>query len=164
MESPPTPEKVTALLRVLSQAVATCGLSRREIARRAGMNKDTLHRVLAGSRAVTVAEALQIFEGTGLPSDAALLLALFTSEEVFKAWMEGGALHYLHHLLRSIPGAFSHQLGDRLGEIRPRWGVGSAALVARTITEHVNELAWRDLAFGEAGMLQVEPPADRSRQ
>ncbi len=141
MDARPTPEKVTSLLRVLSHAVTACGLSRREIARRAGMNNDTLHRVLAGGRAITVAEALQILEGTGLSAEAGLLLALFASEDVTLAWMEGGTLGYLGELFRSVPGAFVLQLGDRPAEIKPRWGVGSAALVARSVSDHINDLA-----------------------
>lgn len=155
MHQQPHVTEVAALQHVLAEAVRGSGRSRREIARSAVMNKDTLHRVLGGSREATLGEALRILAAAGAPPEATLLLALFAGEDISLAWMNSEAVAFLGEMFRRMPQALAGQLGDRVGELRPRWGAGSAMLVARMLAEHMDDLSRRDEAFGETRHSQL---------
>jgi antitoxin HigA-1 len=142
--------EAAALLHVLCGAVRSCGRSRREIARAAGLNKDTMQRVLCGSREITLSEALRILAAAGAPPEPTLLLALFAGQDTALEWQDSEAIAFLGEMFRRLPAAIEGQLGEKISELRPRWGAGAAALVARLLAHHIDELARRDQAFGEA--------------
>ena len=155
MNQAPQSIETAALLNVLSDAVRGCGRSRRAIALTAGMNKDTMKRVLCGSREITLGECLRILAATGAPAETTLLLALFAGEDVVLAWKDSEVVAFLGEMFRKMPQALAGQLGERIGELRPRWGAGAAVLVARMLSEHMDELARRDETFGEVKISQT---------
>ena len=58
------------LARTLCCAVDGAGKPRHQIAREAGMHKDTLLRVIRGERPINLDEATRIFEACGAPARA----------------------------------------------------------------------------------------------
>ncbi|QUT07254.1 hypothetical protein KFK14_07550 [Sphingobium phenoxybenzoativorans] len=38
-------------------------------------------------------------------------------------------------------------LGDRIGDLRPRWAIGTSRLVARMLSKHIDEFAARDMSL-----------------
>ena len=47
----------------------------------------------------------------------------------------------------TLPGESHEALGDRIGDLRPRWAIGTSRLVARMLSKHIDEFADRDLSL-----------------
>lgn len=139
----------TDIARLLEAAVRSSRQSHCEIARRAGMKRDTVRRSLMGERPVGLIEALQILRAAGQPAEETLLLALMGGAELAAEWLDCDATRFLGELFRQLPQDFSAQLNDDLHEIRPRWALGAARLLTRTLSAHIADLAARDQAIGD---------------
>jgi hypothetical protein len=98
---------------------------------------------------VSLVDAISILDAAGCPGAESLLLCLFTGEETALAWMDGTAIRFVGELFRRMPHELVNQLGDNLDELRPRWANGTAKLLARTLSQHVAELARRGEAIGD---------------
>ena len=75
------------LARTLCCAVDGAGKPRHQVAREAGMHKDTLLRVIRGERPITLDEAARILEACGAPVRATLALVLAGHEALAVQWM-----------------------------------------------------------------------------
>lgn len=137
------------IVRLLAQAVEQSGKPIAEIARVAGLKRDTVRRSLAGDRSTTLSEAAMILDAAGLVGEQALFLMLVAGDEFALAWAGGTLAQFLETLFRRVPREICDQLGDNVNELRPRWAGGTAALLARTLAHHVGELARRGDAIGE---------------
>ena len=136
--------------RLLDAAVRTSRQSHCEIARRAGMKRDSVRRTLTGERPVGLIEALRILKAAGQPAEETLLLGLMVGGELAAEWLDCDATRFLGELFRQLPRDFAAQLSEELHEIRPRWALGAARLLTRTLGAHIAELAARDQAIGDA--------------
>jgi len=135
------------LARLLTAAVDRSGKSRREIARDAGMNKDTFLRALRGARAITLDDAKHVLEASGLPSNGALLLAILGHEDLAVEWLGENAGAFLDQFLAALPVTMNETLGPRIADLRPRWAIGTSRLVARLLAKHIDEVAERDISL-----------------
>ena len=140
------PARVT---RLLGRAVKECGKSNSEIARLAGMKRDSLRRSLSGERPVTLAEALKILEASEYAAEETLLLVLLVGEDFALARSGTGPARFLGELFKRAPLEIVEQLGENIDELRPRWAHGTAKLLARTLTQHIADLNRRGDAIGE---------------
>ena len=138
------------IARLLDAAVRQSGKSHCEIARRTGMKRDSVRRSLLGERPVGLLEALQILDAAGQPANETLLLGLMGGVDLASEWLDCDATRFLGELFRQLPQDFTAQLGTELHEIRPRWALGAARLLTRTLGAHIAELAARDQAIGDA--------------
>ena len=138
------------IARLLDAAVRSSRQSHCEIARRTGMKRDSVRRSLMGERPVGLIEALQILRAAGQPAEETLLLALMGGAELAADWLDCDATRFLGELFRQLPRDFAAQLSEELHEIRPRWALGAARLLTRTLGAHIAELAARDQAIGDA--------------
>ena len=138
------------IARLLDAAVRTSRQSHCEIARRAGMKRDSVRRTLTGERPVGLIEALRILKAADQPAEETLLLALMGGAELAAEWLDCDATRFLGELFRQLPQDFAAQLSEELHEIRPRWALGAARLLTRTLGAHIAELAARDQAIGDA--------------
>lgn len=134
---------------MLAQAVEQSGKPVAEIARTAGLKRDTVRRSLSGDRNASLAEAAAILDATGLPGEQALFLMLIVGNEFALAHSGTTLGEFLELLFRSAPNEICDQLDQDVNELRPRWAGGTAALLARTLAQHVGELARRGDAIGE---------------
>lgn len=132
------------LARLLSSAIDSSGKSRRDIAREAGLHKDTLLRVLRGSREFTVDEADRILSACGIPAPAVLCLVASGRDDLAASWLRSGFVEFLDRFYRELPGALREGLGERMDEIPPRWALGASRLLAKQLARHVDELSIRD--------------------
>ena len=114
------------------------------------MKRDSVRRSLSGERPVSLIEALQILRAAGQPDEETLLLSLMGGGELAAEWLDCDATRFLGELFRQLPQDFSAQLSEVLHEIRPRWALGAARLLTRTLGTHIAELAARDQAIGDA--------------
>lgn len=137
------------IVRLLARAVDQSGKPIAEIARLAGLKRDTVRRSLAGDRNATLSEAVMILDAAGLAGEQALFLMLVAGDEFALAWASSTLAEFLETLFRRVPREICDQLGDNVNELRPRWAGGTAALLARTLAQHVGELARRGDAIGE---------------
>jgi antitoxin HigA-1 len=135
------------LIALVETALSVSGCSQRQLAAHAGINKDTLARSMKGERPFAVGEVLALLVAARLPPTGALLLALVADHEDFDRWLSSGAVSFLDTLLVSIPGALAVELGDNLADLKSKWGIGSARLVAKRLAEHVAEAEHRDAAL-----------------
>lgn len=135
--------------RLLECAVAECGRSQSEIARRAGLKRDTLRRSLSGARAVTLPEVLAILDAAKLPGEQTLLFMLLAGEEFALERSGTSAAEFLVEFLRRVPLEVVEHLGDEFNELRPRWALGTAKMLARTLSQHVADLNRRGEAIGD---------------
>lgn len=133
---------------LLVEAVRRSGRSRRGVARHAGIDKDSFQRILSGQREPTIGQTLRVLDTAGLDPELTLVLTLLAGEQTAIEWMDSAALGFLGELYCQVPKEVCAQLGERMAEIRPRWGVGAAKLVARMVVEHADDLARREVAFG----------------
>ena len=138
------------LIGLLGSATRISRHSHRQIAASAGINKDALARSLRGERRLGAAEVLQVLAVAGLPSRGALLLALVADEDQLDLWLGSEAVEFLDTLLASLPSALAIELGDNLPELRSKWGIAAARMIAKRIAEHIAEAARRDDALGAA--------------
>ena len=139
----------TDIARLLDAAVRSSRQSHCEIARRAGMKRDSVRRTLTGERPVGLIEALKILRAANQPAEETLLLALMGGGEVAAEWLNCDATRFLGELFRQLPQDFAAQLSEELHEIRPRWALGAARLLTRTLSAHIADLAARDQAIGD---------------
>lgn len=137
------------LARLLERAVKESGKANSEIARFAGIKRDSLRRSLNGERPVTLDEALMILEASDYAGEETLLLLMLVGEDFAMAQAGTGPARFLAELFKRAPIEIVDQLGENLDELRPRWAGGTAKLLARTLTNHVAELNRRGDAIGE---------------
>lgn len=150
IQSDRSPDELQArIVRLLVRAVEASGKSTSEIARVAGMKRDSLRRSLTGRRDVTLGEALAILEASGLAGEQTLLFVLLVDEEFAFARSGSGVARFLGALFRQAPLEIVAQLGDNADELRPRWAIGTAKLLARTLTQHIADLNRRGDAIGD---------------
>ncbi|MBU6392935.1 MAG: transcriptional regulator [Sphingomonadales bacterium] len=135
------------LARLLTAAVDRSGKSRREIARSAGMNKDTFLRILRGEKAISLDDAMRVLEATGLASNSALLLAILGHEDLAVEWLGEDAGAFLDQFLAALPVTMHETLGPRIADLRPRWAIGTSRLVARLLAKHIDDFAERDMSL-----------------
>jgi transcriptional regulator with XRE-family HTH domain len=133
--------RLTALVG-LAQLLS--GLSLRQLAMKAGINKDTLSRCLKGDRPYEVSTILSLMAAAGLPPVTCLTLALTAEQDDVETWISSGAIAFLDTLMASIPGAVAVELGEGLGELKSKWGIGAARMVGKRLAEHVAENNARD--------------------
>ena len=140
-----TPEQVQARLNgLVGLARSLSGLSLRQLALKAGVNKDTLSRCLKGNRPYEVSTILPLVAVAGLPPVTCLMLALTIETDELDAWLSTGAVGFLDTLMASVPGAVAVELGNNLGELKSKWGIGAARLVGKRLADHVAENEARD--------------------
>jgi len=132
------------LARTLAYAVAHAGKPRHRIASSAGMHRETLLRVTRGERPIGLDEASSILAACGASPRATMILALTGEEELAREWMCSEMGEFLEGFLASLPGELDAALGERIGDLRPRWAVGTSRLVARMLAKHVEDYASRD--------------------
>lgn len=137
------------ITRLLAQAVEQSGKPVAEIAQKAGLKRDTVRRSLSGNRNASLAEAVAILDAAGLPGEQAVFLMLIAGDEFALARSGSTLAEFLELLFRCAPNEICDQLGPDVNELRPRWAGGTAALLARTLAQHVGELARRGDAIGE---------------
>ncbi len=139
------PVRVT---RLIERAVKESGKSYSEIARVAGIKRDSLRRSLSGERPVTLDEAVLILEASDFAGEETLLLLLLVGEEFALARSGTGPAQFLGELFKRAPLEIIEQLGEDIDELRPRWAHGTAKLLARTLTQHIADLNRRGDAIG----------------
>ena len=138
------------LAKVLSIAAASSGKTRCAIARDAGIHKDSLRRVLAGTRVATLDECARILRASGYEPRAALLLLVIADGHRSSQWLGTAIALFLEEFLCELPGALERVLGNQLQEVRPKWGKGTALRVARFLSDHIDELDRRDALYVES--------------
>lgn len=126
--------------RLLERAAAASGKSISEVARQSGMKRDSLRRSLSGERPVTFGEALAILTAADHPGEETLLLLLLVGEAFALERRGTPPALFLGELFRRAPVEIIEQLGDDIDELRPRWAVGTAKLLARTLHQHISDL------------------------
>ena len=141
------PARVT---RLIERAVKESGKSYSEIARIAGIKRDSLRRSLSGGRPVTLDEAVMILEASDFAGEETLLLLLLVGEDFALAQSGTGPAQFLGELFKRAPLEIIEQLGEDIDELRPRWAHGTAKLLARTLTQHIADLNRRGDAIGGA--------------
>jgi len=139
------PARVT---RLIERAVKESGKSYSEIARIAGIKRDSLRRSLSGGRPVTLDEAVMILEASDFAGEETLLLLLLVGEDFALAQSGTGPAQFLGELFKRAPLEIIEQLGEDIDELRPRWAHGTAKLLARTLTQHIADLNRRGDAIG----------------
>jgi len=137
------------IARLLDRAVSDSGKSQSEVARLAGIKRDTLRRSLSGGRLVPMVEVVGILEASGLTGEQTLLFMLLAGEDFALARSGTAAAQFLGELFRRAPAEIFEQLGENAEELRPRWAHGMAKLLARTLTQHISDLNRRGDAIGE---------------
>lgn len=134
--------------RLIERAVRESGKSYSEIARAAGIKRDSLRRSLSGERPVTLNEAVMILEASEFAGEETLLLLLLVGEDFALTRSGTGAAQFLGELFKRAPLEIVEQLGEDIDELRPRWAHGTAKLLARTLTQHIADLNRRGDAIG----------------
>ena len=137
------------ITRLIGRAVKESGKSYSEIARLAGLKRDSLRRSLTGERPVTLDEVVLILEASDLAGEETLLLLLLVGEDFALARAGTGPAQFLGELFKRAPLEIVEQLGEDIDELRPRWAHGTAKLLARTLTQHIADLNRRGDAIGE---------------
>jgi hypothetical protein len=87
---------------------------------------------------------LSLVAVAGLPPVTCLTLALTIDTDELDAWLSTGAVAFLDTLMASVPSAIAVELGDNLGELKSKWGIGAARMVGKRLAEHVAENEARD--------------------
>ena len=88
-----------------------------------------------------------ILEACGAPVRATLALVLAGHETLAAQWMHHAMGAFLDEFFSALPGELHEALGDRIGDLRPRWAIGTSRLVARMLSKHIDEFADRDLSL-----------------
>ena len=136
------------MAKLLGQAVKESGQSLAEIARLARIKRDTLRRIINGTRAATILDATAILEAAGLAGEQSLILMLLTDPDVALLRSGTAAGAFMCELMRHLPHEIIEQLGDNLEDLRPRWALGTAKMFARILGQHVADLNRRGDAIG----------------
>ena len=134
---------------LLNQAASTSGRSQVRIASEAEIDRGTMRRILAGKREATVSEVLRILYGTGASPHANFLLYLAADQDKAMQWMHTDLALFFEELVRHLPDALEKQLGDRLHDVKPHWGNGTAKRVAKMLAQHAEDLALKDANLGD---------------
>jgi plasmid maintenance system antidote protein VapI len=132
------------LARTLAYAVEQAGKPRHRIASAAGMHRETLLRITRGERAIGLDEASRVLAACGASPGATMVLALTGREDLAREWMHSEMGAFLEGFFVSLPGELDAALGGRIGDLRPRWAVGTSRLIARTLAKHIEDYADRD--------------------
>ena len=132
------------LVHLLLAAVEASGRARCEIAADARINKDALRRILQAQRSATLDEVLRILEASGVNPRAHVLLLLIAGEDRAIDWLQSGLAQFFEDFSTEFPKALEKLLGDRIGDINPRWARGTANRTARLLTDHIAELDRKD--------------------
>ena len=135
--------------RLLRRAVSESGKTNSEIARLAGIKRDSLRRSLSGERPITLGEVLMILEASELGGEETLLLLLLAGEDFALAQSGTAPAQFLGELFKRAPIEIVQQLGEGIADLRPRWAHGTAKLLARTLMQHIADLNRRGDAIGE---------------
>jgi antitoxin HigA-1 len=135
--------------RMLARAVADSGKSHSEIARLAGMKRNSVQRSLMGSRTPSLVEVVAILDASGVCGQQTLMFALLGGEELAFSGLGSGAGAFLEELFKRTPAELLAQLGENVDDLRPRWANGTAKMLARTLTQHIADLNRRGDAVGE---------------
>ena len=137
------------LARALTCAVDGADKPRHRIAREVGMHKNTLLRVTRGERPIGLDEAERIFFACGVPARSVMVLVLTGHEDLAAKWMYHGMAEFLEEFMNTLPANLDEALGERIGDLRPRWATGTSRLVARMLAKHIEDFADRDLSFSD---------------
>ncbi|PKB25339.1 hypothetical protein B0I00_0534 [Novosphingobium kunmingense] len=138
------------LARTLTFAVEGADKPRHQIAREVGMHRETLLRVMRGERPIGVDEAARILDSCGAYPRATLVLALTGQEDLACEWMRCAMGEFLEQFFEALPGQLERTLGQRIGDLSPRWAKGTSQLVARMLAKHIDDFADRDIALALA--------------
>ena len=136
------------LARTLTHAVKHAGKPRHQIAREAGIHRETLHRVICGDRPIAVHEASRILLACGASPRATITLAIAGQEQLACEWMQSAMGEFLESFLSVLPLHLDRTLGRRIPDVRPRWANGTSQLVARMLAKHIDDFAERDIGGG----------------
>ena len=136
------------LARLLAAAVDASGRAKCNIAAHAGLHKDVLRRVLQGERSATLGEALRILEASRAAPRAHLLLFLVCGSEQAIDWLQSDLAEFFEEFSAEFPLALRRLLGDRVGDVKPRWAKGTANRVSRLLSDHMLELERKDDFLG----------------
>lgn len=134
--------------KLLSRAVRESGKSLAEIARLSRLKRDTLRRIIGGSRAATIVDAISVLEAAGLAGQQSLILMLLADEDFALARSGTGAAKFLCELMRHLPQEIVEQLGENVEDLRPRWANGTAKMFARILGQHIADLNRRGDSIG----------------
>ncbi|MBS3929421.1 MAG: transcriptional regulator [Sphingomonadales bacterium] len=137
------------IARLLGRAVMESGKSISEIARLAGIKRDTLRRTLSGDRPIYLDEALLILEAADLAGEETLLLVMLVGEDFALARSGTGPARFLTELFKRAPLEILAQIGENVDDLRPRWANGTAKLLARTLTQHIADINRRGDSIAE---------------
>ena len=135
-----------SVARTLSYAVEGARKPRHQIARDAGMHRETLQRVIRGERPIGVDEAARILTACGAHPKSTMVLAMSGQEDLACAWMHSEMGEFLEEFLGALPPQLERTLGRRVSDLRPRWANGTSQLVARMLAKHIDDFAERDIA------------------
>jgi antitoxin HigA-1 len=124
----------------LARAVEGSARPRYEIARSAGLHKETLLRTLRGEKPISIGQAASILRACEVPANVVMALALAGHEELAAEWMHSEMGSFLDEFFVALPGSLRDALGDRVNELKPRWAHGAARMLAKTLTQHVADL------------------------
>jgi hypothetical protein len=138
------------LSHLLLAAVEASGRPRCDIARDAGIHKDALRRILAGSRSASVAESLRVLAAAGAAPHAHMLLFLGAGGDQATSWLQSDLARFFEGFICELPGALERVLGNQIYDVKPRWAKGTAHRVARLLGDHIDELNRKDAMLGDA--------------
>ena len=91
---------------------------------------------------------MNIFDAAGLHGRVAFILAVIGQNDLSIEWGGSDMSLFFDALLTELPRALAETLGEDIVEVKPRWGAGTAKMIAKSLAEHVAELSRRDAAFG----------------
>ena len=143
------PSLTENIQRLLTNAVIASDRTTSEIARRAGMKRDSLRRSLANDRPVTLDEVVRILDASGYTGEDTLMLALLVGNDFALTRSGTSSARFLGELLRLAPAEIVAELGEGFEDLKPRWALGTAKMLARALSQHVAELNRRGDAIGE---------------
>ena len=76
-----------------------------------------------------------------------MFLAIAGKEELAANLMHYEMSEFWDELVSSMPGMLNDALQDKFNEVCPRWAIGTSKLVARLVSEHIDDIASRDLSL-----------------
>ena len=136
-----------SLARVLTHAIDAADKPKHQIAREAGVHRETLLKIMRGERSISIERAMRIFQACGACPHAAIVLTLAGEEVLACEWMYCETGTFLDAFITSLPGQLDRTLGRRVTDIRSRWAPGTSQLVAKLLARHIDDLANRDIAM-----------------
>lgn len=136
-----------SLARVITHAIETADKPKHQIAREAGIHRETLLKVMRGERAISIDRAVSLLDVCGASPHATILLTLAGEEALACEWMHRDMAAFLNAFITSLPGQLDRILGRRVDDLKPRWASGTSQLVAKLLSKHIDDLANRDIAM-----------------